>query len=128
MLDATQINEFSKGVFPALFHRFIENRIYCLRFFKDFSWRYVVIDDTLPVNRDTDEILFARCTKQQELWVPLIEKAYAKLSGCYQATTSGSIDDALVDMTGYACEKLKYEGMQFEKQKESIWQSLMNAQ
>ena len=41
----------------------------------------------------------------EELWVPLIEKAYAKLFGCYQTLISGSIDDGVVDMTGFVCEK-----------------------
>jgi len=29
------------------------------------------------------------------------------LAGCYQALTSGNIDEGLIDMTGYACEKRK---------------------
>jgi len=40
------------------------------------------------------------------LWVPLIEKAYAKLHGCYESLISGFIDDALSDLTGFVAEKL----------------------
>lgn len=50
--------------------------------------------------------MYAHCTEEQELWVPLIEKAYAKLFGCYQALTSGYIDDGLSDMTAKVCEKI----------------------
>jgi hypothetical protein len=90
-----------------------------MRFFKDFSWRYVIIDKYLPT---VDYMLcFAKCLDEEELWVPLIEKAYAKLTGCYQALTSGNIDDGLVDMTGYACEKPKYNFSYMEKHKEEIW-------
>jgi hypothetical protein len=38
--------------------------------------------------------------------VPLIEKAYAKLNGCYEVTASGYIDDALNELTGLVTEKL----------------------
>jgi hypothetical protein len=63
-----------------------------------------VIDDKLPV---VDyQLVFAKCLDEEELWVPLIEKAYAKLFGCYEALRSGNIDEGLVDMTGFACEKL----------------------
>jgi len=38
--------------------------------------------------------------------VPMIEKAYAKLHGCYETLISGFLDDALFDMTGFVSEKL----------------------
>mgnify|MGYP002381848508 CR=1 FL=1 len=50
--------------------------------------------------------VFGRCSDPNELWVPLIEKAYAKLHGCYETLISGFLDDALHDMTGYVSEKL----------------------
>ena len=54
-----------------------------------------------------NQLVYAKCQDDEEFWAPLIEKAYAKLAGCYQALTSGNIDEGLVDMTGYACEKRK---------------------
>ena len=48
-------------------------------------------------------LVFAKCVNEEELWVPLIEKAYAKLFGCYEALKAGNIDEGLVDMTGLAC-------------------------
>ena len=41
--------------------------------------------------------------------MPLIEKAYAKLHGCYESLISGFIDDGLTDMTGLAAEKVKIQ-------------------
>lgn len=40
-----------------------------------------------------------------ELWVPLVEKAYAKLHGCYKALIGGFVHYGIADMTGY-CPRL----------------------
>lgn len=79
--------------------------MYVFRFFKNFQWVYVIIDDRLPCEIDGPPI-FGQCKDLNELWVPLIEKAYAKLHGCYQALISGFADDALTDMTGLVAEKV----------------------
>jgi len=60
----------------------------------------------IPVNEYNGLPVFARCTELHELWVPLIEKAYAKIHGCYQSLISGFLDDGLSDMTGQVSEKL----------------------
>jgi hypothetical protein len=79
--------------------------MYIFKFFKDFKWLYVIIDDRIPCELEGKPI-FGTCKDLNELWVPLIEKAYAKLHGCYQALISGFADDALTDMTGLVAEKL----------------------
>jgi hypothetical protein len=81
--------------------------MYVMRFFKEFEWRYVIIDDRIPCYKSNNMPVFGRCTDLNELWVPLIEKAYAKIHGCYETLISGFIDDALNDMTGLVAEKIK---------------------
>jgi len=49
--------------------------------------------------------LYGYCAEPQEFWVPLIEKAYAKLHGNYEILNEGQIGEALVDMTGGVAEK-----------------------
>lgn len=74
------------------------------RFFKDFRWIYVIVDDRIPcVDKQP---VFSRCKDLKETWVSLLEKAYAKLYGCYEALISGTIDDALAEMTGFVSEKM----------------------
>jgi hypothetical protein len=46
-------------------------------------------------------LYFARSGIHGETWVPLIEKAYAKLHGCYLALDDGETCEAIEDMTGY---------------------------
>ncbi len=55
------------------------------------------MDDRLPYTSD-GRFLFC-CNKQQpnEYWAPLLEKAYAKVYGSYEALDAGQIYDALVN-------------------------------
>ena len=44
---------------------------------------------------------FARSGTEGETWVPLIEKAYAKLHGSYESLDGGFSSEAVEDLTGY---------------------------
>jgi len=65
----------------------------------------VTVDTRLPTNEEADPI-FAKCKNRSEVWVPLLEKAYAKLHGCYEALDGGSVTAALVDLSGGVAEKI----------------------
>lgn len=127
LVDKNSSNLCTMGVFPPIFHKFRHLGIYVFRFFKNYKWRYVVIDDKLPV---VDyQLVFAKCLDEEELWVPLIEKAYAKLFGCYESLRSGNIDEGLVDMTGFACEKLTLldnKNVNFLFDKDAFWARLQD--
>ena len=45
-------------------------------------------------------LLFARAGSQNEVWVPLIEKAYAKHYGNYAHIIGGYTNEAVEDLTG----------------------------
>jgi hypothetical protein len=120
----------TKGLYPPMFHYLRKYGIYVIRFFKNYAWRYVIIDDRLPCyGADTEEpqLVFAKCKDRREYWVPLIEKAYAKLHHCYMALISGFIDDGLNDMTGLVSEKLRLKNKQgqFSIDKEMFWDVLV---
>ena len=40
-----------------------------------------------------------------EMWVSLIEKAFAKTRGCYERLNGGNTSEAMVDLTGGVSEK-----------------------
>mmetsp|Transcript_40465 Transcript_40465/g.38964 ORF Transcript_40465/g.38964 Transcript_40465/m.38964 type:complete len:87 (+) Transcript_40465:635-895(+) len=84
-VNGEDVHKLSTGLYPPLFHMYRKKGLYVIRFFKDFKWRYVIIDDRLPCNKSTfpRKPYYGTCTNLHELWVPLVEKAYAKLHGCY---------------------------------------------
>ncbi|KAJ3874638.1 cysteine proteinase [Lentinula edodes] len=101
--------------------------VYGFIFFRDASWVTVIIDDFLYTSipkyeelNSAEKILyhnskdtynstarkggkglyFARSGTPGETWVPLIEKAYAKLHGSYAALSGGDACEAIEDLTG----------------------------
>lgn len=65
----------------------------------DGQWRNYTLDDYLPCNPAKSSPQFARANNN-ELWVMLLEKAYAKACGSYWATALGWPYEALINMTG----------------------------
>ena len=86
-------------------HDGIKSGFAVFQFFKNGRWQIVTVDTRIPYNMTTKTPLYGYCAVPQEFWVPLIEKAYAKLHGNYEILNEGQIGEALVDMTGGVAEK-----------------------
>ncbi|KAL2644549.1 hypothetical protein R1flu_012136 [Riccia fluitans] len=84
---------------------FNEEGIYTVRFCIQGEWVPVVVDDWIPCEAQ-GKPAFATSRKGNELWVSILEKAYAKLHGSYEALDAGVVQDALVDLTGGAGEEI----------------------
>ncbi|KAF7345637.1 Calpain catalytic domain-containing protein [Mycena venus] len=101
--------------------------VYGFVFFRDMRWVSVVIDDLLytsipkyeelsgpekqlyhndkdryiaSARKGSKTLYFARSSQEGETWIPLIEKAYAKLHGDYASLSGGEACEAIEDLTG----------------------------
>eukprot|EP00076_Gallus_gallus_P015117 XP_015134082.1 calpain-6 [Gallus gallus] len=78
--------------------------IFRFRFWCFGIWTEVVIDDLLPTIDGT--LIYCHSNVENEFWSALLEKAYAKLAGSYEALDGGSAADAIVDFTGAVAESI----------------------
>ncbi|CUA72692.1 hypothetical protein RSOLAG22IIIB_10222 [Rhizoctonia solani] len=101
--------------------------VYGFIFYRDSGWVDVIVDDLLYTSipkyeqlsrpeknlyhndkdkyntgarRGGQSLYFAKSGTENETWVPLLEKAYAKLHGDYSAIDGGLAADAIEDLTG----------------------------
>lgn len=69
-------------------------------------------------------LYFAQCSHQQETWLPLLEKCYAKAHGDFAAIEGGFGGEGIEDMTGGVTSEIFTTDI---LDKEIFWQELLSA-
>ena len=83
--------------------------------------------DVQPLNRlvTTSDLAYSKA-KNNQLWVPFIEKAYAKMHGSYQAISGGHVAEAFLDLTGAPTAVYNFDHHDFRPRE--FWYELMEFQ
>lgn len=101
--------------------------VYGFVFFRDGEWISTVVDDNLCLNSldfedayssmydpsgkkakkwkehnqtGSEALFYASCEDSNETWLPLLEKAYAKIHGDYAAIVAGWPGEGVEDLSG----------------------------
>jgi calpain-15 len=97
---------------------------YAIRFYLNGEEKVVVVDDYFPWFKQDKNFAFSRSTTDHEIWVLLLEKAWAKIFGSYQAIESGIAGEALPALTGAPAKVLWHMET---KNKDELWKTLLDA-
>lgn len=104
---------------------------YCVRIYKHGIWNPIIVDDCFPLlrhenwtneNRGLAGAFSKECT---QLWVSLIEKAFAKFLGSYSELSKGFVHHALEDMTGCEAECMSLAHASRGLGKRALWDQLL---
>ena len=70
-----------------------------MRFYLNGKPIIVVVDDYLPIDKRKGRPAFAHSKSKGEFWMCILEKAWAKLHGCYSLIESGRAENVFSHLT-----------------------------
>lgn len=111
-------------IFPVA-HKNLEG-IYEINLFFDGQYRSYLVDNCFPVTSQ-GKLAFAKASLDgscNQIWVPLVEKAYAKAHKSYEAISGGWVSEAMFDLTGLPTEVVELESTDFDS--EVAWARLLS--
>ena len=112
--------------FYKLFH--IKERskehLYGIYLYLNGKWKLVLLDDYFPYKECIFKEFYFSCSLESEIWVSLIEKAWAKVNGCYARIGCGGLCNEAFDVLTEAYTEHIYI---IKKKKDEIWKKMEKA-
>ncbi|KAH8057053.1 protease-like protein [Aureococcus anophagefferens] len=106
--------EVIRALFPGVMQTFQSSGLYRVRLCTGGLWHTVTLDDYFPCDVGAGTPIFSRANGE-ELWVLLLEKAMAKLSGNYFRLRGGLAAEGLMDLTGFPTFRFKFKNVLVKK-------------
>lgn len=117
-----------ENVFASRPRDFRRYGIFTCRFYVEGEWVEVVTDTRIPAVRDqvtgTHVPAYSRSANTNEMWIPFIEKAYAKAVGNYESIQKAKIGEALLQLTGGSVQHL-YLTNELSEEADNVWPVLL---
>lgn len=93
-----------ENIFASRPNDFQKYGVYTCRFYVNGEWVEVITDTMIPCQRDvyTSELhpVYGHSIHRNEMWINLVEKAFAKALGSYEAVSTIKVQKALLHLTG----------------------------
>ena len=95
------------GLIPQIFksEKVNPNGFYELYIYTHGQFKILIVDDYFPIIKGSNLLRFAKPVKS-EIWLLLLEKAFAKLNGGYGSLFSCNISHVIQTFTGFPIERL----------------------
>ena len=105
--------------------RINQEGVYAIRLCHNGLWKTVILDDCFPCNSNR-QMVYSQAARRQ-LYVPLIEKACAKLNGSYACLSGGSTSEGLLVLTGAPCERFPLDPSSNTLDFDILWTKIISA-
>lgn len=113
-----------RDLFP--WRKINQNRAFCCNIIFRGRWKTIYTDDEFPLPRDDAQMKKQRgCARSRngQMWVSVLEKAWAKLLGSYVIAENGFPDEAIHDLTGAHIRLVRPQDANFNP--EEYWKELV---
>lgn len=81
-------------------HSYNKAGIYAVELYIDSKIKKIIVDDYVPVLPNSNTLVFSKLPSSRNIWMIILEKAWAKHLGNYANTVSGHPDHVLHTLTG----------------------------
>lgn len=83
----------------------------------------ITVDDFVHMTDKQDRTVFADIGKDKSLWAPILEKAFAKMHGNFEAIVGGFSPSAIYQLTGSPFRTYTHETTSIE----DLWTTMVQA-